>query len=839
MKTTRLHTFEGILKDGIYADGADEPIKIQWIFIPKIQRSYAQGRICESDVRSDFLKEIFSTLLSDTDKPLELSFLLGSRQPLVNSGESGFELLDGQQRATTLFLLYWYVCQREADKMPEYLGRFTYETRDTSSQFLKKIAETKFDLSSMKPSDAIRANKWFTDDFECDATVCAMLNMLDDIHKEYKKSQRKDLLGRLSRLQFYVLLLDKFDMNDELYIKMNSRGLSLTPFENFKASIVRYMKSPDRKGVYGSDDSNCGEAPFWLKFTSDIDAKWIDIFWQNPFSSASSDVVNTIIDIDDSDIGNRYFRFFNRYFFTKAVIMTEVKKNKLHALPSFFYNDTESEVTSHRLKGWEYYEELFGLIANARNAGKYPVFGPIERILDVFHDHYAEIRNMICEARYGGTSGFDVLDRDNYLLSHRAVFAAVTEFIEVLGEKDFSECSVQENFRKMLRVVHNIIENTPMENTVTLAGVINAVSEIIHLPGAADCDFYRSLANAALKSKNRQLQEEQIKAKEMFDKDGNYDPSWEKAFITAESHPFFKGSVLFFFTPGSGTSTDFEKRFNIVKDLFDENGITLQYREDRHILIRAMLSCLDQWDTSGMRDRYITENAEKEKYLKNILTGSAKVRTMFCQYFENQELYGSMECYLKDVVKKAALNLSTMSGSFKMLYSRLVTDDNSTYIFDWIGKREMEQKSCFRIQDNRSYIIAIPGTWYDRIVLDTERHLIIPDLINNGFEYSDNNQKDAMNGPMKDSWGWQIRIKKSIETNTGTYELELNFNEYKFVEFSVYGKDIRHIVATLNVTQDKIVPDGVKLASVGYQFYKDRKPIFDKVREIETLIGTL
>jgi len=175
MKTTRLHTFENILTSGIFVDGEAEPVKVSCIFIPKIQRSYAQGRACEKDVRSDFLKELFITLTSITPTTLELSFLFGSKQPLINGSGSGFELLDGQQRTTTLFLLYWYIFNRETEKIPDFLRCFTYETRDTSTQFLVKITSEPFDFSKSKPSDVLKSKKWFTDDFNCDATCKSFL----------------------------------------------------------------------------------------------------------------------------------------------------------------------------------------------------------------------------------------------------------------------------------------------------------------------------------------------------------------------------------------------------------------------------------------------------------------------------------------------------------------------------------------------------------------------------------------------------------------------------------------------------------------------------------------
>ena len=253
MKTSELHTLRSILTEGIKIEGHYAPVEISCIYIPKIQRAYAQGRNKESDVRKDFLDALFGVLTSPEERSVELGFLFGSKQIVAKKSAEGFELLDGQQRATTLFLLYWYVSMNERNCVPEFLSKFTYETRDTSTQFLSKITSTKFDLKTEKPSEVLKANKWFTDDFKSDATVCAMLNMLDDIDTLYKGHKLGNIHERLNRIQFYVLLLDQFDMTDELYIKLNSRGLRLTPFENFKASIVKYMKSTCPTGVYGMD----------------------------------------------------------------------------------------------------------------------------------------------------------------------------------------------------------------------------------------------------------------------------------------------------------------------------------------------------------------------------------------------------------------------------------------------------------------------------------------------------------------------------------------------------------------------------------------------------------
>ena len=75
------------------------------VVIPKIQRDYAQGRIDPEDsnlckeVREDLVAAIQRALLKN--EPLILDYVYGS------SDSAGFFYpIDGQQRMTTLFLLY-------------------------------------------------------------------------------------------------------------------------------------------------------------------------------------------------------------------------------------------------------------------------------------------------------------------------------------------------------------------------------------------------------------------------------------------------------------------------------------------------------------------------------------------------------------------------------------------------------------------------------------------------------------------------------------------------------------------------------------------------------------
>ena len=95
--------------------------------------------------------------------------------------------LDGQQRLTTLFLLHWYAAKRENIPPSEYefLKNFSYQTRYSARDFCENLVD--FDPTfCSKLSDEITDAAWFPLDWKKDATIAAMLVMLDDINDKFK-----------------------------------------------------------------------------------------------------------------------------------------------------------------------------------------------------------------------------------------------------------------------------------------------------------------------------------------------------------------------------------------------------------------------------------------------------------------------------------------------------------------------------------------------------------------------------------------------------------------------------------------------------------------------------
>ena len=125
MASNNLRTLETLFTESM----GDNNLKK--IIIPKIQRSYAQGRKEEVQVREGILQELFTTLKEGRD--IELNFIYGS---LKENGN--YELLDGQQRITTLFLLHLYVYLQEKGALPSWFKNcLTYETRNSSRRVMR------------------------------------------------------------------------------------------------------------------------------------------------------------------------------------------------------------------------------------------------------------------------------------------------------------------------------------------------------------------------------------------------------------------------------------------------------------------------------------------------------------------------------------------------------------------------------------------------------------------------------------------------------------------------------------------------------------------------------
>ena len=730
-------------------------VYVSSIVIPQIQRPYAQGRTdgVSTYIRNTFLDEIFENLSSNDNEIFYLNLIYGIIKP--NNDEFKLELLDGQQRLTTLFLLYWYIInaefsleQQESINTRECLSKFMYETRTTSTVFCQELATYKVQLGTQKPKDVIRKAKWYFKSFDRDSTISAMLTMLDSIHERYCLLENKNVFVKLQNLQFYVKSLGLFNLSEELYIKMNARGLQLSPFENFKADLTNFVSNKDfvefKTNVPLYKNGSVENVPFHFNLSLKLDAKWVDIFWKNGAK-----------DFDDS-----YMSFFTRYFACKYIISSKnhVSDRDMRADKTIktFYTNAEEQIGSNEYFGFKVFECLLN---------EHPEYiVSLDKVLDTIyqHDYKSEekviYKNMLpVWERTPENQGDDFYCNISVKMSHIKLiaFAAVIEYVEAMDSFDSS------TFVKWMRVVWNIIENTNIDSLTPVSSLIRKFSAVIHFIAGKmkeGHEFYKSLSQwhieNATERENRALLEEVEKSKRISE-----DSSWESIWMDVEQHPYFKGMVTFFYKSGM-SQQDYIQNSAIAKSMFDGNGVSADYKKD-HLLIRAIISQFNTW--GEINELYITEKSENNKYLKNILASNDKVRSMLADVTSSINTYESkskLQQYIINADKPQAWPNASQNDiiAFEMATNRI---RNDIKMYDWICKEEENLKACFRIYWYEGHIMfAVPRKQFAKIALDTERAKIAHELCNCfGFDFEDENQK-LMYEQYNDCFGNYIWLKQ-------------------------------------------------------------------------------
>ncbi|MBS1635939.1 MAG: DUF262 domain-containing protein [Bacteroidetes bacterium] len=280
------------------------------IVIPLIQRDYAQGRDSAVELRRNFLHKLKNVLENDT-KPLNLDFVYGFTEN-NGAGSKMFIPLDGQQRLTTLWLVHWYfslkeniaIIQEEKNSIQETLQKFTYETRISSKRFCANLisySNVKL-FHSGTISENIKDSSWYMASWNNDPTILSMLNMIDSIHEVLGGCENvwKNLvINDKVTFDYIDIKSDEFKLTDELYIKMNSRGKPLSPFENFKAQFSDLLSSKQTNYFESKLEYNNARVSYQQYFAFKIDSVWMDLFWEYR--------LKTKIKIDDSILNFIHF----------------------------------------------------------------------------------------------------------------------------------------------------------------------------------------------------------------------------------------------------------------------------------------------------------------------------------------------------------------------------------------------------------------------------------------------------------------------------------------------------------------------------------------------------
>lgn len=278
------YTLLDILTNNIFVwkNIANEHIQIEnGIEIPMIQRDYAQGRNDEKAayIREKFLKDLYSVMRESqngSDKHLNLDFVYGYIE------NSTFIPLDGQQRLTTLYIIYWFLAFKDDVSFYENgLHLFSYKTRQSAKEFLKSLNKDenieKIRIETEENTQnivcTIKNQPWYNLNWDYDPTVKGILQTLEDVSKLFSDISFETLKEKRP-VNFHFLQINEYGLGDNLYIKMNARGKPLSDFENFKASFENVISSHSLSKL----------------FIEKIDGIWLDAFWKFTIESFNKNV---------------------------------------------------------------------------------------------------------------------------------------------------------------------------------------------------------------------------------------------------------------------------------------------------------------------------------------------------------------------------------------------------------------------------------------------------------------------------------------------------------------------------------------------------------------------
>ena len=522
------------------------------IQVPYYQRDYAQGRIDNGridNIRKVFVEEMYGAIMGFNNKECHLGLVFGS----YDENEKVFIAVDGQQRLTTVFLLHWYVAWRE-NKLNDYkekLLNFSWDTRSYSSQFVELLFKIR-PLGNV--IDSIKTNSNYFSVWENDPTVKGMLTMLEEIEKQYPNDILlcSQLFSNDCKIKYDILKLEK-DSDGKTYLKMNSRGRSLTTFELFKSKLLDKYK-PNFGHKFDNE---------WLSFMIKI--------------SATSDS-----QFSDPDIP--FMNFINEYTYTYLQLKLKSGSDIANNYKEFTDAKVKGELTDVPFISFDKYNGAF-----EGDCLEY-----FEKSLDWICQNYENIKLIDNKIRFSDSRFFiDAIIKDNNPnFTHRAKLFAVFKYAELTGYDQIDT----ELYEKWTRVFRNLVANTDIDGS-NIGGICKAINKI------DNSDIYGYLSNGGEISAftKDQVAEEIAKAKQILyvapRSDGK---SWEEIIIEAENYAFFKGAIRFLFTQ-KDIGDDFEyfdTKWINAQEYFDKDGVKdgKEKFKSNALLMKSLLANCDDFE---------------------------------------------------------------------------------------------------------------------------------------------------------------------------------------------------------------------------------------------------
>ena len=572
-----------------------------YIEIPIIQRDYAQGRTSErvSQIRDELLDSIYDALTNKNS--LDFDFVYGTVD-----GEKLYPL-DGQQRLTTLFLLHWYLAQKEGfiSEAKDILKDFSYTTRSSSREFCEMLTDYVYTpVRGISVSSIIKNENGYFRAWDHDPTIKAMLTMLDSIHAEFYDCPPlfAELIDSDSPLiSFSFLPMEHYALTDDLYIKMNARGKALTDFENFKAKFIQHLRKYNLPCKH---------------FEDSIDGKWVDLLWD--FRSSDNRVDSAFMNL---------FCYCTEMIFLKTETPRECespfKPNDIRHLVDYYDSEEKVNYLYSMLDVWTSQEKardyLESILCSAPQEGKVRVF-------DCVPDIFSEVVDGSSVSTTNKILLFSIMDR-------------LIRFDNNLKKDDMLD---------YVRIVRNLLFKNKYFNTSRCSFTAdfrfgrNGIPFTRFIIGklSNSCDPYETIELESCEDHpgiNSEIFKQEVAKAELINKR----PQLKKRIHRLEDSDLFKGSIF--------------NILELVEDADDDIAEKLEKlftQENSNLIVRAMMSVADygiRLGNTSLGDKYFY--GSRKHWYEILSYDGGKKHKEFLSYFIDQYLSSEKE-YIKDAVQE-------------------------------------------------------------------------------------------------------------------------------------------------------------------------------------------
>lgn len=516
------------------------------VVIPGIQRHYVQGanNPKAESVRKQFIKEIF-TAIEKKQNEFNLHFIYG---PINTNGEDSFVPVDGQQRLTTLWLIARYAVEKaessDRKDLLRLLSRFTYEDRINAKRFCQALTceDSRWNITQ-DPNPNILCQDWFVDYWKEDETVASMIRMLSTIHEEWNKHQdsitAEDILEAIASKIRFELKIDAF--GDDIYMKMNARGLQLTQWENFKGKF--------------SEDLREDKKEWWVKEMEELSNRFF----------TCSDEQHELPD-------NAFFALYARIMAYEARKTGVDCGNSIKQLAAYTHNhNTWSQIELPFVP----YSDFSGITNNESIAST--VAETCVKMIKTVLDNFKEIVPY-----FGDNKLFDTFFHPQNRNELDFTLCCYEYFKKFVNEDVDTN-----NFLKALRLMWNILENVDRqyENPDYRVELVKKFTDL------GDQTLYSPQIKEKIIDSNadapEQAKEEAEKAIQMDRNDQSMPSYWNDAIEKAEECAFFHGSIRFLYRNSNGETTweNFATKLSNCKNLFTKDGLS----EDKKVKANQVL----------------------------------------------------------------------------------------------------------------------------------------------------------------------------------------------------------------------------------------------------------